>query len=258
MSAVMALLTMRFGLILVRVSTCITAMPLFGNLPNLRIKAALIALLSFVLTSASPGDDPIPAEPLAFVVAAFGEAVIGLSIGVCARLVLVAGELAGQAIGVPMGIGFMQVVDPMSGDQLVVTSRFYLAMTIMVFLVLGGHHVVIQGLATSLRTWPPGAGIPSGDLGLVAANLAGAVLHAGVSLAAPVLISLLAVKVGLGLIARSAPKVQVFFIGFAVAIIVGLVVLIVTAPELVGQLAELTMSMGDWIASLLEAAGGLA
>lgn len=256
MSAVLGLMTMRFGLILVRVSACIMALPLLGNLPSVRLKAALIAILAIVLTSVHQGELPIQPEPLPFAIAALGEAVIGLSIGVCARLVLVAGEFAGQAIGVPMGIGFMQVVDPLSGNQLVVTSRFYLAMTIMVFVILGGHHIVIQGLAASLHAWPPGTGIPSGDMGWFAADLAGTVLHAGVSLAAPVLLSLLAVKVGLGLIARSAPKVQVFFIGFAVAILVGLVVLITTVPEMVAQLSGLTFSMRDWIAGLLDAAGG--
>lgn len=89
-------------------------------------------------------------------------------------------------------------------------------------------------------------------MGWFVVHLAGSLLHAGVSLAAPVLISILAVKVGLGIIARSAPKVQVFFIGFAMAILIGLVVLITTAPETVALLSSLTFSLNDWIPRLLE------
>jgi len=258
MSAVLGLLTVRFGLILVRVSACVIALPLLGQLPHARLQAALVAMLTFVLTAVSRDPIDVPFEILPFAVAAVGEVMIGLSIGICARLLLLAGEFAGQIIGVPMGIGFMQVVDPLSGNQLVVTSRLYLAITIMVFLVLGGHHIVIQGLAASLHAWPPGSGIPSGQMGWYVTDLAGSVLHAGVSLAAPVLVSILAVKVGLGLMARSAPKVQVFFIGFALAILVGLAVLITTMPQLVSQLSGLTYSVRDWISGALEAAGGSA
>ncbi len=258
MSAVLGLLTVRFGLVLIRVSTCVAALPLLGTLPSVRLKAALVAVLSLVLAATVPEDVRVPLDLLPFAMAALGEAALGLAIGVCARLVLLAGELAGQIIGVPMGIGFMQVVDPLSGNQLVVTSRFYLAMTVLVFLVLGGHHIVIGGLAASLRSWPPGRGLPAGEMGWYVPDLAGVVLHAGVSLAAPVLVAILAVKVGLGIIARSAPKVQVFFIGFAMAILVGLGVLITTAPELVAQLGGLVSSLRGWLTGLLEAAEGVA
>lgn len=258
MSAVLGLLTLRFGLIMVRIGACVVALPLLGQLPNVKLKAALVVILTLMLTAVSQHPIDIPFELLPFTIAALGEVMIGLSIGVCARLLLLAGEFAGQIIGVPMGIGFMQVVDPLSGNQLVVTSRIYLAITIMVFLVLGGHHIVIQGLAASLHVWPPGSGIPSGQVGWFVTDLAGSVLHAGVSLAAPVLVSILAVKVGLGLMARSAPKVQVFFIGFALAILVGLAVLITTMPQMVAQLSGLTYSLRDWIDGALNAAGGAA
>lgn len=246
-------LTLQFGMVLLRVSACVLALPLLGQMPNRQIKAATIFTLTLVLTTALPPTTPIPeAALLPLLMASLGEVLIGIGIGTCARLVLLAGEFAGQIIGVPMGMGFMQVVDPLSGGQLVVTSRFYLTLTVMVYVALGGHHAVIYGLASSFRAWPLGAGIPSGDMGWFVAHLAGSLLHAGVSLAAPVLVSILAVKVGLGIIARSAPKVQVFFIGFAMAILVGLVVLITTAPETIALLSSLTYSLNDWIPRLLE------
>lgn len=255
MSEALEALALHFGLVLVRVSACVVALPLLGQMPNKQVRAAVILVLSLVLTASLPPNTPTPqADLLPMLMALLGEIIMGIAIGTCARLILLAGEFAGQIIGVPMGMGFMQVVDPLSGGQLVVTSRFYLTMTVLVYVVLGGHHAVIYGLATSFRAWPIGAGVPSGDMGWFVANLAGTLLHSGVSLAAPVLVSILAVKVGLGIIARSAPKVQVFFIGFAMAILIGLMVLITTAPETIAIMSSLTLSLYDWLPMLFEEA----
>ena len=79
-------------------------------------------------------------------------------------------------------------------------------------------------------------------------------LRAGISLAAPVLVSILAVKVGLGIISRSAPRVQVFFVGFALAILVGILVLMTTTPEIIAHLSLLTLSLSDWYPQLFDAA----
>lgn len=252
MTEALEALVVCFGLVLVRTTACAVALPLIGQLDAIKIRAAVVLVLSMVLTAALPPDrGTIEPALVPLLVAAFGEAIVGLAIGVCARLVLLAGEVAGQIIGVPMGMEFMQVVDPLSGDSLAVTSRFYLVLTVLVFVILGGHHSVVFGLATSFRVCPLGAGIPSGDVGWYVNTLAGSLLRSGVALAAPVLVATLAVQIGLGIIARAAPRVQVFFIGFALATIVGLLVLIATAPEMIVQLGALTLSLEDWLAVLL-------
>ncbi len=248
-------LVLRFGLVLVRVTACIVALPVLGQMPNRQVRATVIFVLALVLTASLPSGTTTPAaELLPLLLALIGEVVIGLAMGTCARLIMMAGEVAGQLIGIPMGMGFMQVVDPLSGGQLVVTSRLYVTLTVLVFVAVGGHQAAIYGLAMSFRAWPLGAGIPSGNVGWYVANLAGSIFRSAVALSAPVLVSILAVKVGLGIVARAAPKVQVFFIGFALAIVVGILVLITTAPQTISLLSGLVYSLDDWIPQLLEQA----
>jgi len=250
-------LALRFGLVTIRVVACVAALPVLGPMANQRVKATFVVILSMVLTAALPRTMASPPmELLPLMLGALGEVMMGLAIGTCARLIMLAGEFAGELIGVPMGMGFMQVVDPLTGGQLVVTSRIFLTLTVLVFTLVGGHHSVIMGLATSFQAWPLGQGIPSGDIGWYINHLAGSILRSGVSLAAPVIVSILAIKVGLGIIARAAPRVQVFFIGFAIATLVGVTVLITTAPEIVGLMASLTFDLNGWISQVFEEAGG--
>lgn len=255
MNEVLEPLVLRFGLVTVRVVACIAALPVLGQLGSKKVKAAFVIVISMVLTASLPQSmESPPAELLPLFFAALGEMMMGLAIGTCARLIFLAGEFAGQIIGVPMGMGFMQVVDPLTGGQLVVTSRIYLTLTVLVFTIVGGHHSVILGLAASYQAWPLGQGIPSGDIGLYVNRLAGSILRSGTSLAAPVLVSILAIKVGLGIISRSAPRVQVFFIGFAFATLIGLLVLITTMPEIVALITGMTFDLNDWLAVLFEEA----
>jgi flagellar biosynthetic protein FliR len=246
---------LRFGLILIRVSLCVVAMPLLGRISTVSVRAFFIGALALMLTFVLPATEVRPLGHIVpFAFAALGEAVLGLAIGFCARLIMVAGEFAGQVIGVPMGVGFMQVVDPLTGNQLVITSRVYTAMTVLVFIVIGGHHAIIYGLAASFQAWPAGQGLPGREVGWFVGHLSALMLRSGVSLAAPVLVSILAVKIGLGIISRSAPRVQVFFIGFALAIMVGVLVLMTTTPEMVRHISMLTLSLSDWLPQLFDAA----
>jgi flagellar biosynthesis protein FliR len=253
---VLELLALRFGLVTIRVVACIAALPVLGPMANQRVKATFVVILSMVLTAALPQTmAPPPMELLPLMIGALGEVMMGLAIGTCARLIMLAGEFAGELIGVPMGMGFMQVVDPLTGGQLVVTSRIFLTLSVLVFTLVGGHHSVIMGLASSFHAWPLGRGIPSGDMGWYVNHLAGSILRAGISLAAPVVVSILAIKVGLGIIARAAPRVQVFFIGFAFATLVGVAVLITTMPEIIALIATLTFDLNGWLAQLFEEVG---
>lgn len=253
MSAELLELAFRFAMVLTRVGACVVALPVIGGLPANQVRAALIALLSLVLAAADPpaADQP-PEALLALAMAALGEVIVGLGIGLTARLLLLAGEFAGQLLGISMGLSFMQVVDPMSEGTTEVVSRFYLTLTMLLFFLLGGHHSAIYGLASSFRAWPIGQGLPSSDLGLFMPHLAGAMLVSGLSLAAPVVIALLAINVGLGIVARAAPRIQVFFIGFALAALVGLLVLITTLPSTVAQLCDLTASLERWLPLVIE------
>jgi flagellar biosynthesis protein FliR len=258
-SAELLELAFRFGMVLTRVAACVVALPVIGGLPATQVRTVLIALLALVLTAADPPGVAHPPEALlSLAMAGLGEVIVGLGIGFTARLLLLAGEFAGQLLSISMGLSFMQVVDPMSEGTTEVMSKLYMALTVLVFFILGGHHAAIYGLSASFRAWPLGQGLPPGDVGLLMPHLAGMMFVSGLSLAAPVLLAVLAINVGLGIVARAAPRIQVFFLGFALAALVGLLVLITTLPSTVSQLCDLTGSLDRWLPLVLEQLRGAA
>lgn len=222
-----------FGLICVRMGFLIATMPLFNSkiLPT-RIKAAVVALLSFVAYTGLHQVQLPAQDGISLILAAVGEASIGAAAGLSAGIVFAAVEGAGRLMGIPMGLGFANVVDPLSSTSSVVTSRFLGVVVAMIFLVMDVHHVIFRLLARSFQTLPPGHVIPSQISARTLVESAGSIFRGSVQLAAPVLVVLLGVMVTLGLLARVAPKVNLFVLSFAISIAVGLLSLRAALPEM--------------------------
>jgi len=237
--SVLAPLTPLVLLLSLRVAVALAAMPApFGDLAPVRIRAALGVLIALALAvpNAELGG-AVGLDTFSILRASVGEALIGLVIGLTVRVTLAAAEIAGTIAGNAMGLGFATTVDPMYGEAALPTTRLMSALAALVFFSLHGHHVVLVALAGSLRVAPPG------DIG-------GAVLHDGVvrlgasmvsqglRIAAPVVASMFIVQLGTALVARSAPRVQIFALSFGIAVAAGTLALFVAAPSIVAALTE--------------------
>jgi flagellar biosynthetic protein FliR len=215
-----------FGLVLVRLSTAFFFVPVLGGtaipLPS-RISVAVV--FSVLLTPLAMAQGPQTPEIVAVVLAAFGEFLVGLGIGLVVRLVLLIGEIAGAIVDLQMGFAFSMIADPLTRETTPVTARLMGVVTTLLFLLLDGHHYVIAGLGASLQHAPIGSGLARLSNLLALPLLLSTIMHTGLRIAAPVMVALLLSNASLALLARAAPQLNLFILGFGLSIGVGMIIL---------------------------------
>ncbi len=244
-----------FVVAMARVGGLVLALPMLRSrvLPR-PAKVTIVAGLSAGLVAAT---DPTPivrlalGTPGAVAAAAAGELLFGLAVGFVMSLGIVAARIAGSIAGIDMGLSFSAVADPTSGGQSTAVAALYLQLAIQLFLALGLDHATIRVLAAGLAAHPLGAAVtrPADFFDLV--GLGGRVFEAGWRLALPASAALLALKVAMAMLARVAPKLQVFSLAFALSILTGLFVL----RSALGGIAE---ALAAHLRSFVELAGILA
>jgi flagellar biosynthetic protein FliR len=161
----------------------------------------------------------------AIAVAALGELALGATMGLGVLLAFAAFSMAGQILGIQMGLGLGQVLDPVTNrSQPVVTAAFD-QLAIVVFFLAGGHHALLRGIVFSLERFPLGTGWPlEAAFGPVLEQVSG-LFSLAFALAVPVVFTLLLLELALGVVARNMPQMNMIAMGIPVKIVVGLVAL---------------------------------
>ncbi|WP_288130940.1 flagellar biosynthetic protein FliR [Microbulbifer sp.] len=227
----------------VRLSGFLMASPVLGHrAAPTRVKIGLAAALTIVI---APGLPPLPAVPV-WSWAGLGilveQTLIGAAIGLTLRVIFAVVQAAGDFIGLQMGLAFATFVTP-DGVNTMVLSRFLHLVTIMVFLAVDGHLIVIETLAGSFQTLPVGyTGLNPAGFEMLA-RFGSTVFSSGLLLALPVVAALLIVNVSLGILNRSAPQLTVFSIGFPVSLTLGLILLVVLMTDL-GRFLQMLFEQG--------------
>ncbi len=228
-------------MVLVRVSTVIYIMPLFGArfLPDqwkIAFSVVLAVLVSFFLKAPAAG---MSITAAGLFLSAIREVVIGLVIGLTTGFIFYAVMLWGQVISTQMGLGLANVIDPQAGTDISVLSQFYYMFAVVLFLSIDGHHMLIEGIVDSYIYFPlGGSGIPAGSLGEFI-SFSGQVFVIAVRLAASMIVLLLLVSTTLGVIARTVPQMNIFIVGFPLKLLVGLFGMVVSTPYVARALIEM-------------------
>jgi flagellar biosynthesis protein FliR len=226
----------------IRVMATILSAPILGHASiPMRMRVGLALILTFAAASFAPVSVPLDSpHALAY---ALRETLIGASLGLLLRLVFAAAELAGDAIGLQMGLGFAFFVDPQNTTQSPLVGSLFSTLTALLFLALDIHLLVIGGLMESFRVLPVDAPLSSG-LGLNAVTAAGAeMFRLALSIALPALAALLLANLALGVLARAAPQLNLFAVGFPATLIIGALVL---GPTLPGAVEALSRALTSW------------
>jgi flagellar biosynthetic protein FliR len=156
--------------------------------------------------------------------------VIGVLMGFTLRLAFAAVDIAGDLIGMQMGLSFAIFYDPQNAGQTPVISEFLGLLTMLIFLALNGHLLTLQVLVESFRLLPV-APTPFAAGGLTAMLAWSSVLFsAGLLLALPMIAALLIANLAMGVLARVAPQLNIFAVGFPVTLMVGFLVLMFSVP----------------------------
>lgn len=155
---------------------------------------------------------------------------IGLAIGFSARLIIAVMELAGEAIGLQMGLSFASFFDPTSGAQLSAVSRFLVQIFTLFFIVVNGHLIVLMAVIKSFDAFPVDGSFLQAVAQMRIHELGSAVFSSALWIALPLVALLLFVNLTMGVIARIAPQLNVFSIGFPVTLTVGMLGITATLP----------------------------
>lgn len=225
---------------LARILALLVAAPPFNNaaLPT-RVRLALGLALAMIISPALP---PIPAiEPASAIglLILVQQMIIGLAMGFVLRLVFSAIDLAGMMISTQMGLGFATAYDPQTTSQTPVVAELIGMLSLLVFLSIDGHLMVLATLVRSFTHLPVGALSISEASWLNVANAGGVIFSSGVMLALPALVALLITNVALGVLGRVAPQLNLIVIGFPVTILLGFVALYVGMSHLGAPLRQL-------------------
>lgn len=199
----------------------------------LAMTAALSGLLAPRVAGLQPGVDIIVSELL-----------VGLSIGLVVRLVIMAISMAGGLISLQIGLSSALIADPAMGGQVPLLSRFLGLLAVLVLFALNIHHLWFAAIVRSYDFFPPGALPPARTFAALAVGAAGEGMALAVSLAAPLLLYGVIFNVALGLTARLAPGIQIFFIAQPLNLLLGIGVLMATTGAMLGMFAN---SLERWL-----------
>ena len=210
---------------------------LFGTLPILaqrgvpaRVRVALAFLIAFCAQASLPAMPVIALDSGAAVLAIVQQILIGASLGFAVRIVFAAVEFAGEMVGLQMGLNFAGFFNPMTGGEATATSRFFGTVVSWLFIVTGGHLLLIAAVVQSFYAFPVGPE-PFAFLRAVQPQVWGAeVFRLGLWIALPMTAMLLFVNLVMGIISRVAQQMNIFSIGFPITVSVGLIGMLLTLP----------------------------
>ena len=221
---------MLFVIVFARVGTMMMLLPGLGERVAPQRIRLVIALFVTLLTL--PVVRPLlPAGAMPFdraVALVLIEAMIGFTFGLAGRFLMSSLQTTGVLVSQQMGLSFTMAMDPTGGDrgQAAALSSFLSLLGISLILATNLHHLAIMGIVDSYRTLQPGSPPASGDAAQLALGVATASFATAVQISAPFLVFGLVFNVGLGVLSRMMPQLQVFFLAMPAMILLGTVIFI--------------------------------
>ena len=210
-----------------------SALPLLGtrSVP-MRVRIGLSVFIAVAAQASLPDMPAVPLDSAAALLLVVQQVLIGVSLGFAVRLVFAAVEMAGELIGLQMGLNFAGFFDPVTASQTTASSRFFGAMVGWLFIVINGHLLVIAALVNSFKAFPVGPAPFAFIHEAMPWQWGASVFGTALWIALPMLAMLGFVNLVLGVISRVAPQINVFAVGFPITLGVGLLGILLTLPML--------------------------
>ena len=222
----------QFLLVFARVTGTLTSAPVFGSkvIPVYTRVGLSILLSLFMLPLASLAQDRQPSSLLFLAWLLVVELTYGLAAGFVAAFFLQAVQMAGQLIDMQIGFGMINVFDPQFGQQVPLVGNFNFLMSLVVFLALQGHHVLITALADNFRAVPLGVHLQIANSTEFVVSTVANMFVLALRIALPILGTVLMTDVALGILARIMPQMNVFVVGITGKLVVGIFMLFLILP----------------------------
>ena len=223
-------------IVFARVGSAVMLLPGFGELfvpPRMRLLfAGAISLL--IAPTVSARLPALPPSVLELTLMFGGEIAVGLFLGTLSRILLAALHVAGGVIGVQSSLSSALMFDPASSTQNTLHSGFFYILGILVIFAADLHHTMLMAIAHSYTLFTPGAALATGDFSELGVRYVSQSFALAMQIAAPYIVVGTVFYVGLGLIARLMPQVQVFFIAMPLQIAVSVFLMVFTLAAGIG------------------------
>ena len=242
------------GLVFSRLGGFVTTSPWPGNRVGATARLSLVFGLSAIAVPLVPAAFGTRSLDLALVPIAIAEVVIGLMQGFVLRVLAASADALGELLGQATGLSGAQLFDPMAEGHETAISRVVTILSAWMLLASGAHRVALSILLESFRALPVGTSVAPGSATLALVDLTARTLSVGVQMALPCVAVSLAVQVCLAMIARAAPSLQIFNVGFSMLIAGGMLVLIDVLPDMARSMATHYATLGEATRRVLEAA----
>ncbi|MCW3834815.1 flagellar biosynthetic protein FliR [Sphingomonas canadensis] len=217
---------------MVRIGAAFIAAPVFGAVAvPVHVRIALSGAIGIMVINVAPITPPGEIFSIATILGVVAEALIGLALGFVLQVAFAAPMVASEVIGMSMGLGFANAIDPTSGHPTPALGQFLSILMTLLFLGVDGHLVLVDLVVRSYEVMPPGAWITPQRL-LDIAMFGGYAFLAGLLLALPVGFLLLCLNIVVGMLSRAAPALNLFAVGLPASLAVGVVALIVALPAM--------------------------
>lgn len=221
-------------LVFARIGAALMFLPGFGEAsvaPRVRLMFALA--LSVVLTPLLGARLPsLPDSPALLAAYVAGEVTAGAFLGLVARAAISALATAGTIIAFQANLANAFINDPTTAQQAALPASVLTTIGVVLVFVTNFHHVLITALVNSYDVMTPGDPLPMGDLAESFTHVVAASFGLGLALAAPLLVVGVVVSLGMGLLSRLMPQVQIFFVASPAQTLLAIAVLAITLPVL--------------------------
>ncbi|MEI7806391.1 MAG: flagellar biosynthetic protein FliR [Hyphomicrobiales bacterium] len=220
-----------FMLVFARIGTMVMLLPGIGEISvPARIRLTLALVLSAIILPLHRSAYVVDLTAIGPVLLMIGqELLIGAVLGLTARLAISALQIAGSVVAQQLGLGFVTAVDPTQGQQAAIVGNFLTVLGITLIFATDLHHLVIAALNDSYKIFQPGEIPATGDMADLITRTISTAFRIGIQLSAPFLVFGLLFNLGLGLLSRLMPQMQVFFVGMPLSILLGFMLLLLVA-----------------------------
>jgi flagellar biosynthesis protein FliR len=223
-----------------RIGTMVMLLPGIGeqNLPA-RVRLTIALVLTAVLLPAHEKAYTIELTALApMLLELVQEIIIGAVLGLTARLAISALQVAGAVVAQQLGLGFVTAIDPTQNEQGILVGNFLTLLGITLVFATDLHLLVIEALNDSYALFQPGEMPLAGDVAQHITLIVATAFRIGIQLSAPFLVFGLLFNLGLGVLSRLMPQMQVFFIGLPLSILLGLLLLMLVIGAMMGTFVD--------------------
>ena len=230
-----------FGLILLRMSAFVVSAAIFStsNIPaQLKILAAVVfTIVIFNPIATNEAMVRLSESQADLLMLAGREVLVGIVLGFVTRLFFFAVSMAGEIVSISTGLGQAQMYNPIMGSMSNAMEQFYSIIATLVFLSMNGHHTVILGIVESFSS------TPVAELSFGYSSFAELVMKIqiffiiGIKISAPVLVSMMIIQLGMALLSRVVPQINVMVTSSSVTVLIGFFIMFVSLPLLVMQMS---------------------